>query len=152
MPIIPVLSFSLKQNVRDSESNVLNIFVVDFALRTKHTKVTLHFIYIQLYITQSQIALLLQLQITCKKMRRHSIVLALLGILFLSTSVVKAGLLRSKQSANNEGVTENESVHSTDEMSAGDDQINEKEKMQNLRAGRKLERKKIRVHTVRLSS
>jgi len=85
-------------------------------------------------------------------MRRHSIVLALLGILFLSTSVVKAGLLRSKQSANNEGVTENESVHSTDEMSAGDDQINEKEKMQNLRAGRKLERKKIRVHTVRLSS
>jgi len=79
-------------------------------------------------------------------MRRNSFVLALLGIVCLSTSVVKAGHLRSKQSANNGDVTEKESVHPNERT--GGDQIIEKEEKQNLRAGRKLERKKIRVHTV----
>ena len=77
----------------------------------------------------------------------HIDILALLGILFLSTSVVKAGLLRSKQPADNEDGTKNELVHLKDETT-GSDEIIEKEKMQNLRAVRKLERKKIRVHTV----
>eukprot|EP00979_Chaetoceros_neogracilis_P008406 scaffold1870_cov133-Chaetoceros_neogracile.AAC.1 len=73
-------------------------------------------------------------------MRRNSIVLVLLGIVCLSASVVQAARLRSRKSVTKNTVEKKISNHETN----GDN--HELQEQQNLTVGRKLERKKMRVH------
>ena len=77
-------------------------------------------------------------------MRRNSIVLAFLKMVFLSAVVVKAGQLRSRQfvTKNNSQNDEKTPNHETNVENK------EPEEHQNGRIGRKLERKKIRIHKV----
>jgi hypothetical protein len=80
--------------------------------------------------------------LNARKMRRNSIVLVLLGIVCLSASVVQAARLRSRKSVTKNTVEKKISNHETN----GDN--HELQEQQNLTVGRKLERKKMRVHKV----